>query len=180
MCAAFHQEMLLAEWPNEGAYDFLYLPRNSGGKVNFGYAFVNFTSESNAAAFQARWHRARLSSFPDVARCLSVSLAEVQGFAANVRQLKMKPAARMRSRHCKPFILVNGQQVPPPPPLRCVRSPTEGMRPWLGCALNCWAVCAWHSTALYRVGHCRRALRLRRRLFTLRQPSILSRAPDLR
>lgn len=47
------QEFLLELWPNHGTYDFLYLPRNAGGKSNLGYCFVNFVSEAHAAAFKA-------------------------------------------------------------------------------------------------------------------------------
>lgn len=39
----YTQEMLLEEWPSDGSWDFLYLPRsNSGaGRFNLTYAFIN-------------------------------------------------------------------------------------------------------------------------------------------
>lgn len=102
------EEMLLEEWPADGSYDLLYLPRNAGGKANLGYAFVNFTSEAHAAAFRARWQRRRLAQCPG-ARPLSISRAEVQGFEANIADLKAKPARRMRSRRSKPLIIRDGR-----------------------------------------------------------------------
>lgn len=104
----YTQEMIALEWPPSLGYDFLYLPRNAGGKANLGYAFVNFTDEAGAAAFRAAWHRRSLAMFRS-ARRLSCSLAEVQGFEANVRQLRSKPAGRLRSRHCQPLIVRDGR-----------------------------------------------------------------------
>mmetsp|Transcript_69178 Transcript_69178/g.200726 ORF Transcript_69178/g.200726 Transcript_69178/m.200726 type:complete len:280 (-) Transcript_69178:173-1012(-) len=104
------QEQLLQEWPAELGYDLFYLPRSSKGKTNLGYAFLNFSSAVDAEAFRVRWHRKRFERLPMDKR-LSVSLAVVQGFDANVAQLKQKPYGHLRSRHCQPVIIARGRQV---------------------------------------------------------------------
>lgn len=95
------QEFLLELWPNHGTYDFLYLPRNAGGKSNLGYCFVNFVSEAHAAAFKEKWHRAHTACLGfacSAKRCLSVSLAEVQGLEANVKPLQALRRPQWRGR----------------------------------------------------------------------------------
>jgi len=105
----YTEEMLMEEWTLDMGYDFLYLPRNNKGKANLGYAFVNFVSEAHAEAFRVRFQKNRLAHF-EAAKRLNISLAEVQGLDANVRQLKQKPAARMKARHCQPIIVRDGQK----------------------------------------------------------------------
>jgi len=87
----YTQEMLLEEWPSDGSWDFLYLPRsNSGaGRFNLTYAFINFASEAHAVAFKEQWHKKRLASLSSK-KALNISFAEVQGFEANLAQLKNK------------------------------------------------------------------------------------------
>lgn len=102
--------ILLREWFVDGQWDFLYLPMYSGGKRALGYAFVNFTSGSHAAAFYARWQGCFLPEFRK-GRPLNITVAEMQGFDANVQHLKEKSAGRLRSRQCRPIILKDGQQL---------------------------------------------------------------------
>lgn len=103
------QEELMAVWTNNGTYDFLYLPRNSSGRINLGYAFINFTSAEHAADFKTQWHRTGFPNYPGVR--LSVGYAGVQGLLANIQELKSKSAGRIRARQCKPFILLDGHRV---------------------------------------------------------------------
>lgn len=103
-------EMLLEEWPIDGSWDFLYLPMTSGGRAALGYAFVNFTSPAHASAFAACWQGQRLSRFT-TGRRLKVTVADVQGFDANVLELKRKPAGRLRARQCGPVIIKDCRRV---------------------------------------------------------------------
>lgn len=108
--AHYTQEMLMAEWPLDGSYNLLYLPRSSGGRTNLGYAFLNFTTEAHARAFRSFWFgRALAHSSSD--RRLGVGLADTQGFEATVAQLKAKPMGRMRSRKSTPVIVLEGRAV---------------------------------------------------------------------
>lgn len=108
--ADFTQDMLLEEWPNNGTYDFLYLPLSSKGASNLTYAFVNFVSEGYATRFRSQWRRRTLSR-SDGRKHLNISYAVVQGLEANLRALKQKPARRLRARKSRPYILIDGQQV---------------------------------------------------------------------
>mmetsp|Transcript_90891 Transcript_90891/g.261938 ORF Transcript_90891/g.261938 Transcript_90891/m.261938 type:complete len:197 (-) Transcript_90891:271-861(-) len=103
------QDMLVEAWQNEGTYDFLYLPRTSSGKINLGYAFINFTDEAGARGFRARWHRTGFPGFPRAR--LSVSIAGSQGQAANINELKAKSLGRLRARQCEPLIFLDGRRV---------------------------------------------------------------------
>lgn len=95
--ALYTQELLIQEWPQDGSWDFLYLPRsNSGaGRFNLTYAFINFVSEAYAVEFKARWHKKRLACFSSK-KALNMSFAEVQGLEANLDQLQRK-RVRMQS-----------------------------------------------------------------------------------
>jgi len=103
----YTQEMLLLEWQNVGAYDFLYLPRT--GQTNLSYAFINFVSEAHAMAFKAQWHKKRMAHFTS-RKPLNISFADVQGLEANILQLKKKRVRRIELRQCQPFITKGGRQ----------------------------------------------------------------------
>lgn len=47
-------DLILAAWPIDGSYDFLYLPMGTGGRLAVGWAFVNFVSVAHAEASGAR------------------------------------------------------------------------------------------------------------------------------
>lgn len=98
----YTQEMLLREWPIDGSYDFLYMPPDKRCAAGAGYAFVNFRSEALATEFKATWHRRRLG---DAQHTLSIIPADIQGLAANLRQLKKKRVSRIAQRGWEPIIL---------------------------------------------------------------------------
>lgn len=107
--AACTYDVLLQEWPMDGTWDLLYLPMFAGGKRCIGYAFVNFVSEQHAATFFLRWEGQALERFP-MQRRLQIIKAHVQGLYANVHELQRKSAGRVRSRRCRPIILIAGQR----------------------------------------------------------------------
>jgi len=108
----YTQQLLLKEWKNDGAYDFLYLPRNPDGQTNLSYAFINFVSEAHAMAFKARWHKKRMARFT-ARKPLNVGFANMQGLKANILQVTGKHAASIDAPQNLPYIVVNGQQVEP-------------------------------------------------------------------
>jgi len=105
----YTEEMLLAEWPNVDTYDFLYLPKSSSLQRNLSYAFINFTTESAAAAFQQLWQKRRLAHFSS-RKPLNISIADVQGRDENLRRLKMNSSGRTKTR-CHPLIFEQGKRV---------------------------------------------------------------------
>lgn len=105
------QDLLLELWPIDGTYDLMYLPRHAKGNSHSGYAFMNFTSAAFAAEFLQSWQKRRMVH-GGVSKRLNIIPAEVQGFEANVRQMKKKRVARIAlETSFAPVILVQGQRV---------------------------------------------------------------------
>jgi len=89
------------EFGFEGKYDLLYLPTGSSSPTsNLGYGFVNFREEVDAAAFWAAFDGHRFAGTDSKKTC-AVKPAHVQGFVANVRDIR-NALARHPSR--RPFI----------------------------------------------------------------------------
>jgi hypothetical protein len=103
----YSAEMLLAEWPNEGTFDFFYLPWNVDTQRNLSYAFLNFTTEAAALSFVQRWQKQRLPHFSS-RKPLNISFADVQGLADNLRQLQKK---RVNLEQCHAVVFENGCRV---------------------------------------------------------------------
>lgn len=103
----YSAEMLLAEWPNEGTYDFFYLPWNMETRRNLSYAFLNFTSETAALSFVQRWQKQRLPQY-NSRKPLNISFADVQGLAENLRQLQRK---RENLEQCHAMVFQNQRRV---------------------------------------------------------------------
>ena len=83
----FNQATLLAEIDDlgfAGKYDFFYMPMDLVNKCNVGYAFINFVSASDCAAFSLVLTDYRFRTFRS--RKLGASVpAHIQGFDNNVR-----------------------------------------------------------------------------------------------
>lgn len=106
----YTQELLMQEWPADGAYDFLYLPRTCTGQTNLSFAFINFISEANAMAFREMWQKRRLANFSS-RKPLNISYADVQGLEANLAQIRVKRARRANVRQCVPVVVLGGREV---------------------------------------------------------------------
>lgn len=107
----YTQDMLVLEWPSSWNWDFLYLPRTCFGQSNLSFAFVNFVTEADAAAFKAFWEKRRLSHY-NARKALNISYADVQGIEANLIQLKKKRVRRVKIHQCQPIIMRNGSRIP--------------------------------------------------------------------
>jgi len=106
----YTQEELMLEWPNNGTYDFFYLPMNAKGIPNKTYAFINFTSPEAALAFKTKWDKKRLQRL-QARRTLNVSCADVQGRDANLWQLRRGQQWRLKHKDGQPHICDNGVQI---------------------------------------------------------------------
>lgn len=106
----YTQEALVLEWPNNGTYDFFYLPYSCSLQRNLTYAFINFTSHEYACAFKIRWEKMRLAHFTS-RKPLNISCADVQGRDENLWQLKKKRIWRLKVKQCQPLIYENGVRV---------------------------------------------------------------------
>jgi len=109
--ARYTKEMLIREWPADGAYDFLYLPFNFKQKRTAGFAFLNFTSHEAAVAFHRQWHGKPLRDH-GTAKNLNISAADVQGLEENVRHLFASNISRVKNIKFLPSVFNGIQEVP--------------------------------------------------------------------
>mmetsp|Transcript_10769 Transcript_10769/g.28790 ORF Transcript_10769/g.28790 Transcript_10769/m.28790 type:complete len:318 (+) Transcript_10769:97-1050(+) len=116
----YTQRLLLKEWENEGAYDFLYLPMSSVEQKNLSFAFINFASEAHAMAFKQKWHKKRMARFT-ARKPLNISFADVQGLRANVLQVTRRRVASSEAPRQQPYIFINGKCMDPQEALTAIR-----------------------------------------------------------
>lgn len=106
----YTQDMLLKEWPNNGEYDFLYLPICIGRKGNASFAFINFVTEEAASEFHARWHKQRLQHY-SARKPLDISPAHVQGRDDNLLQIVRNKTFRIKNAHFQPAIFHGTERI---------------------------------------------------------------------
>jgi hypothetical protein len=82
---------ILSKMP-PSSFDFFYIPQDFKTKSNFGYGFINCTSDEAVDHFVACFHKRRLACAGNVfSKPLEVTIARVQGFTANVNRLISSP-----------------------------------------------------------------------------------------
>lgn len=119
----YTQEDLALEWPNNGTYDFFYMPISFKG--NKTYAFINFTTPESALAFKEKWDKKRLRRF-QARRTLNISCADVQGQDANLWQLRKGQQWRLKNKECQPLIFdKKGRQISLDYAMRTLRQPVS-------------------------------------------------------
>jgi len=107
----YTQEALALEWPNNGTYDFFYLPCSANMQRNKTYAFINFTSNRAALDFKEQWDKGRLAQFT-TRKALSITCADVQGRDGNLLQLCKKRQWRLKVKECQPLVYdMSGESV---------------------------------------------------------------------
>jgi hypothetical protein len=121
----YSKDALLAEWPNDGSYDFFYLPWNSETERNMSYAFLNFTSEQAALLFVQRWQKQRLPRY-NSRKPLNISFADVQGLTENLGVLIKR---RVNLEQCKAAVFEGGRQVCLEDAVRAVMEPLVSKKP---------------------------------------------------
>jgi len=97
-----------------GAFDFLYIPLDQGRKhrhhgvrntmSNVGYAFVNFVDHIWAERCMALLQDHR---FPGYARATQVSVAHVQGLAANLAHFEKAAVNASKLQPCRPVVMAS-------------------------------------------------------------------------
>lgn len=106
----YTQDALVLEWPNNGSYDFFYMPYSCSLQRNLTYAFINFTSHEAAMEFKDKWEKNRLPHFTS-RKPLNISCADVQGRDENLWQLKKKRIWRLKVKQCQPLVFDLGEQI---------------------------------------------------------------------
>jgi len=99
--ARFSQEKLLEVWPPDGSFNLLYLPYSFQRRRRSGIGFINMVSHEAAVEFTARWHGQKLADIGGAKR-LDVGVADVQGFAGNLKHLKTSNIGRISNEYFLP------------------------------------------------------------------------------
>jgi hypothetical protein len=86
--------------------DFLYVPRDFASGKSQGHAFLNFISNEAAAEFHLAWHgRPTCAGRLAGASGLDITVAALQGLAANAGKWDRPRMRRVRNRDYRPFVL---------------------------------------------------------------------------
>jgi hypothetical protein len=107
---AYTPDMLLEEWPNEGTFDFVYLPYSTRLQRNLTYAFVNFTTTGYAQDFMNKWQKMRLKHYM-AQKPLNIGFADTQGRNENLRNLKKKRLLHTKDKKCQPLVFKDGRRI---------------------------------------------------------------------
>lgn len=103
----YSQKDLALEWPNNGSYDFFYLPMGRTTPTeNRTFAFINFTSIAAAVSFRKCWDKQRLQKFSSH-RKLNIACPGVQGKDANMWQVWNGHY----NKACQPFVFEDGKEI---------------------------------------------------------------------
>ena len=96
-------EELVSVWPPvEYGYNLLYIPFNHRCRRPACYGFINFVSTAAAESFGRRWHDKIMPG--SHAKCLAVSVAEVQGWRTNVLHIKADGIEQIVSQRFLPVV----------------------------------------------------------------------------
>jgi len=108
--AKYTKEMLMLEWPSNGAYNFIFVPYDFKQKRAAGRAFINFTSHDAALVFYFQWHGKLLSKHGSNCR-LNIDAARMQGLEENLRYWRDRLRGVRNARHL-PTVLSGVEVVP--------------------------------------------------------------------
>jgi len=98
----------LEEFGLGGAFDFVYLPMDKSTKASVGYAFVNFVSPSWAASLLEGEHGLHFSRHRKNKEVI-VSVAHLQGLAANLAHYERIGKKSSKMAVPRPFVSEDGQ-----------------------------------------------------------------------
>lgn len=96
-----------------GAFNFLYMPVDKSSKASVGYAFVNFIAPSWAARFAAHMQGHKFTKYGKNKEA-SVSVAHMQGFAANLAYYERCAVKSAKVANHRPLILPAHEILPLP------------------------------------------------------------------
>mmetsp|Transcript_129007 Transcript_129007/g.359192 ORF Transcript_129007/g.359192 Transcript_129007/m.359192 type:complete len:343 (+) Transcript_129007:62-1090(+) len=107
--AKFTQERLLEEWPSDGTIDFLYRPCREDTGV-LGHAFLNFTSNAAAAAFQRKWHGQFFRNHGK-GKALDIVGSITQGYTKNLKEALRKINMLIEGDHQLPALFRDSERL---------------------------------------------------------------------
>jgi RNA recognition motif-containing protein len=102
----YNQDWLLADVQAYGV-NFLQMPLTRRGDMCMGYAFVNFRTHELAAQFLRDFNGMTWSKRPNSTKRAEVSVANEQGFQANVQ--KFVQSAKKNTSRVQPFVDYSSQ-----------------------------------------------------------------------
>jgi hypothetical protein len=108
----------------QGLYDLLFVPWDFNRLAGLGYAFVNFTSNDNAAKAMQHFQGFGNWLVESQKRCEVVWGAPLQGLDAHVEHYRNTPVMHKSVPECyKPALFKDGQRQPFPGPTKSLRAP---------------------------------------------------------
>jgi len=116
---------LLHEYNYAEIVDFLYMPIDFRSTSNMGYCFINFTNPSDARDFKLMFQGFCNWRYNSDKKCDIQWSAPYQGLAAHIDRYRSSPVMHKDVKNqYKPILLMNGEEVPFPPPLKTIPPPT--------------------------------------------------------
>jgi len=94
----------------ESLYDFVYLPHKFKEHRNLGFAFINFVNVEVAHRFAAEWHKSRrfmVKGMLKGVKPINVTMATVQGHAANTQKSRGAKMTRVKNTSYQPLMLAS-------------------------------------------------------------------------
>eukprot|EP00811_Abedinium_folium_P037105 NODE_9751_length_1401_cov_17.595761.p1 GENE.NODE_9751_length_1401_cov_17.595761~~NODE_9751_length_1401_cov_17.595761.p1 ORF type:complete len:352 (+),score=20.98 NODE_9751_length_1401_cov_17.595761:98-1057(+) len=93
-----------------GAFDFVYLPVDTGTMANVGYAFVNFVNADRAQCCSEALNNYRFCRYQKTpGKVARVSVAHIQGLEANLAHYEKAAVNTARVRKRRPVLMANLQ-----------------------------------------------------------------------
>jgi hypothetical protein len=103
-------------------YDFVYVPHKFKEHRNLGFAFINFVNVETAQKFSAMWHRSRIFMKDGIGqrfqttKPLNITVAAVQGHAANTKKARGSKMTRVRNTCFQPLMFLEPSIIADKPP----------------------------------------------------------------
>jgi len=121
---------LVDEMGFAGTYNFVYLPIDFQTQAGLGYAFINFSSVTNARMCFSEFEGFSDWKVPSEKVCTVTWSSPTQGFEAHIDRYRNSPVMHPSlADDWKPVLFMQGVRVPFPPPTKPLKAPKVRQHP---------------------------------------------------